>query len=303
MRSFALLGAALGLAVVAACYSGPRLDESSGGPTSRGTSTLDAGALEGLPCDLRDLLVRECVSCHGPEPKRGAKTSLVSRADLLAKAPGSERSVAEESLARMRNAADPMPPSGLLPTADLERFAAWVDAGMPEGSCSEGGAPPPEAPLVCTSGKTWPEAGRSGSNDDDDDDDDDDDEGSPLMNPGRACIDCHTREDDGPRLLVGGTVYPTLRERDDCYGIDGRTGASPVRVVLTDAQGRTLELPVGASGNFYAEAKRQSLTFPLRAKVTSARGERSMKDPVPHGDCNVCHSEASPKAPGRIVFP
>ena len=32
--------------------------------------------------------------------------------------------------------------------------------------------------------------------------------GSPDMNPGRACIACHTT-DDGPALTIAGTVYPT----------------------------------------------------------------------------------------------
>lgn len=133
---------------------------------------------------------------------------------------------------------------------------------------------------VCTSKKTWKNGDR----------------GSKLMRPGSACIDCHAKERKAPRFAFAGTVYPTLHEPDDCYGTP-----AGVSVVVTDANGRSRTATVNAAGNFFFEG---TLTPPLAAKIVAGGRERAMKEPVPTGDCNGCHTVTGAKdAPGRISPP
>lgn len=124
------------------------------------------------------------------------------------------------------------------------------------------------------------------------------------MNPGKACITCHLEtEDEGPIVQIGGTVYPSLHEKDLCYGIDGP--ASTARVIITDAAANTFELPVGRTGNFALEVEDQrNVVFPIRAKVVAAGRERAMSVAQHTGDCNSCHTEQGRNgAPGRILLP
>lgn len=134
--------------------------------------------------------------------------------------------------------------------------------------------------------------------------------GRPEMNPGRACVDCHRREREGPTLSVAGTAYYAPHEEDLCNGYSGdppgsRQGAATVRLI--DANGVSLTLPVNTAGNFFSEER---LAFPLRlAEVIGPTGvRRSMGEAVPHGDCNLCHTRQGTDtptglAPGRITVP
>jgi hypothetical protein len=134
---------------------------------------------------------------------------------------------------------------------------------------------------TCTSGLVW-----TGGN-----------HGSPSMHPGHACVDCHSRE-DAPQWTIAGTVYPSLHEEDDC---DGTRGG--LKVVVTDATGRSLTLAVNNAGNFYTN---QSVTFPIHAKVVNAAtgAETAMTDAQSSGDCNGCHTATgASSAPGRITAP
>ena len=46
------------------------------------------------------------------------------------------------------------------------------------------------------------------------------------------------------------------------------------------------------------------MAFPIKAKVVANGKERAMKDAVPSGDCNSCHTvKGDSNAPGRIVAP
>ncbi|HVJ19379.1 MAG TPA: hypothetical protein VM686_28360, partial [Polyangiaceae bacterium] len=201
------------------------------------------------------------------------------------------RSVGEEALARIRaTGTQHMPPAPIAPlsAAELAAFESWVNAGMPAGSCGSTSAPaanPYDTPVVCTSDRHW--AGG--------------DEESPAMYPGRACISCHEREDEGPRLAIAGTLYPTPHEPDDCNGAS-QTSADGVRVVVTDAGGNEHRLTPNAAGNFFIEAER--FAFPYTAKVEYDGRERVMLGPQSDGDCNGCHTEAGKNdAPGRILLP
>jgi hypothetical protein len=146
--------------------------------------------------------------------------------------------VAELALERMESTSAPMPPGAAptVPAAELEAFRAWILAGLPQGECgSEGGGP---IATVCTSQLYW-QMGEDnhvpgGAELDDD---------GPWMNPGKACISCHLEEeDDGPFVVLGGTVYPTLHEPDLCLGVNGAT--SDAHVVVTDAQHKTFTMPL-----------------------------------------------------------
>lgn len=134
--------------------------------------------------------------------------------------------------------------------------------------------------------------------------------GSPSMNPGRACLECHRRDRDAPIQSVAGTAFYAPHEEDLCNGYSGdppgsRQGAATVRLI--DANGVMLTLPVNAAGNFFTDDR---LAFPLRlAEVIGPTGlRRAMGEAVPHGDCNLCHTRQGTDtptglAPGRITVP
>jgi hypothetical protein len=199
--------------------------------------------------------------------------------------------MAVEALARMQSSSrDHMPPLGApQPTAaQIAAFDAWVQAGTPTASC---GSPPPEVPdpydtpVVCTSGRRW-----TSGNDE-----------SPLMHPGLACISCHTNdeEEEGPRFVIAGTVYPTPHEPNDCNGVVSNSGAT---IVVTDADGVEHRLTPNGAGNFFLEGR--TFALPYAAKVTYDGRERVMVGTQNDGDCNACHTEAGAnRAPGRIFLP
>lgn len=271
---------ALGLgACVDSAPAGPRpilwdAGHFDGGPPGR----IDTD----LPCDVAQLLARHCTSCHGSTPSAGALMPLVSHADLLAPAPTlPSQTVAERSLARMRDAMRPMPPAGAGPdAAAIAAFEAWIGAGTPAGTCTIDD--PFAGPGRCTSGTRW-----SGG-----------DDGSPLMYPGHGCVECHARMREGPLLRIAGTVYPSGHEPDSCNGMSGVDG---VRVEITTGSGRVLSLRPNAAGNFLYE---DEIAFPYTARVIRDGRVREMVSSQTSGDCNVCHTSAGVMdAPGRIVAP
>jgi hypothetical protein len=151
------------------------------------------------------------------------------------------------------------------------------------GSTGTGGTggDPFTAAAKCTSGTMWTGANR----------------GSTDMNPGRACITCHSTM-NGPALTIGGTVYPSAHEPDLCNGANGSNGA---RVVITGADGQTQTLTPGVSGNFNSRTR---VALPFTAKVTYMGRERAMVASQMSGDCNSCHTQNGTNgAPGRILLP
>jgi hypothetical protein len=117
------------------------------------------------------------------------------------------------------------------------------------------------------------------------------------MAPGQACIACHTSQ-GGPGFDVGGTVYPTGHEPDDCNG----SAAGGAVVTVTDRNGVSASFTASSvSGNFHGTA---ALTFPITARVTFQGKIRSMGSAVDTGDCNSCHTQTgASSAPGRITLP
>lgn len=266
--------------------AGPnRLMPNAGGPHG-GTVDSDFGV--DLPCEVATLLLEHCAACHA-----GAQSfapPLARHEDLVAPAAQAGMTVADASLASMRGALTAMPPARRLPESEVAPFAQWIADGMPSGTC-EGLVPPPASQLVCSSGAY---------RDDGDDDDED-------MFPGRACNQCHQSEndeedDEAPLFAFAGTVYPTVREPDDCVG------RGDAIVTLRDAAGRTWQLGTrSGSGNFMLRWPSSGLTFPVTAGVAANGGTLEMMQPLmspADGDCNRCHTQDGAfGALGRIFTP
>ncbi|MBL9026025.1 MAG: hypothetical protein JNL21_27785 [Myxococcales bacterium] len=248
-----------------------------------GTGGAGAGSSQqsSLPCDVA-AVIATCTSCHATaHPSGGVR--IAGRDDLLAVSSiDASQTVADRSIARMKDAASPMPPGAPLAADQIAVFEAWVAGGMPAGDCDGvGGAPPVE--VVCTSKTYWMRG----------------DEGSEDMHPGHACLDCHKKElgADAGKFPFAGTVFPTAHEEYDCNGIGGST------VVITEADGTTHTIPVRASGNFVLESE-AAVAWPIRAEVRRDGKVAAMQDPVDSGDCNSCHTALGAEgAPGRITPP
>ena len=119
-----------------------------------------------------------------------------------------------------------------------------------------------------------------------------------TMTPGEACVSCHANSGgEAPMLTLGGTVYPTAHEPDDCNGVNV-TGAT---IVITDAQGVVKTLTVDSVGNFQSSA---SITTPYTASISYSGNIVAMVTPQTSGDCNSCHDvNGENGAPGRIMLP
>ena len=245
------------------------------------------GSTSGLPCDVSQALASACLSCHG-SPPAGAPISLVTYADLTAAAPSdATKKVIEVAIARMQSSTNPMPPGGGATAADIKTLQDCLNAGLPMGSCggTDGGTNPYNTPEVCTSGKTWTSGNR----------------GSSSMNPGQACITCHSTNKDAPKFQIAGTVYPTAHEPNNCLGTSASSG---VTVVITDAGGTVITLTPNSSGNFYYLPRTTTLKMPYHAQVKSGTTIRAMSAAQMNGDCNSCHTDAGANgAPGRIMAP
>jgi mono/diheme cytochrome c family protein len=194
----------------------------------------------------------------------------------------------------LKSTTSPMPPPPAVPPtpAEFSVFEAWVTAGTPMGAtCTDGadaGVPPGvdagpptnyNTPPICTSNKTWTKGNH----------------GSPEMQPGGACITCHTIR-GGPAFAVAGTVYPTAHEPTECDGVNGG-----LTVIVTDKNGVVTNVPVNAAGNYFVSA---AIAAPFHVKVTDGTKTRSMVGSLTAGDCNSCHTETGANgAPGRIMAP
>jgi hypothetical protein len=282
--------------VMTACYASTVNDGSPGGASGRpgGSSSANAvpGGASGLPCEVVSALSK-CTTCHSATPTSGAPMALVTRIDLMtASAADPNVSNAARCVVRMQDAKSPMPPSGIAAKADVDAVSAWVSAGMPEGSCmTQPAAPDPafSGPVVCTSGMP------NGPTKD-----------GWTMNPGLACNACHAKDAPDKVLAWGGTVYATGHEPDQCVGVGSIAGAT---VVIADANGTELKLPVNSSGNFGMFAddpKATVLVAPFSARVEQGGKVRAMSRKLAkgEGDCNGCHTVAGTNgAPGRIALP
>ncbi|HEV8550534.1 MAG TPA: hypothetical protein VGQ57_15925 [Polyangiaceae bacterium] len=278
------------------------LQGGSGGNLAQGGTGADG---TGPLCDVLAVLQRECVSCHANPPLKGVPMPLVTYEDLVrADRTTPTITVAEASIARMKDPDGPMPPAPATPASatDIAALQAWLDAGKPSvcdpaaGGAGAAGAAgstgtvdnPYDTPVTCTSDQHWTRGNEESAN----------------MHPGAACIDCHTSggEEEGPRFTFAGTVFPTAHEPTDCNGLNG--GADSAEVVVVDANGTTFTMKVNSVGNFSYEARGAAVVMPYHAKVVVGGQERVMAEAQKSGDCNSCHTESGTQdAPGRIMAP
>ncbi len=120
-------------------------------PASDATDDEPAVPSTGLPCDVLDVLQRECQSCHGEMPKFGAPMPLTSYSDLMVPALSDpSRGVHDVMVDRLLDEASPMPPGGEseMDPADRQVLLDWIDAGAPEdpeSSCAAGEVPQDQA--------------------------------------------------------------------------------------------------------------------------------------------------------------
>jgi mono/diheme cytochrome c family protein len=155
---------------------------------------------------------------------------------------------------------------------------AMMAAAVTAAACGSGST----APTVCSSDSAW-----SGGN-----------EESPLMNPGQDCIECHTREGEGPKFQIAGTVMGATNDDDNCNGLSG------VTVELTGSDGQVHTFKTNAAGNFFSDEKGAAVVaMPYTARVISASGAvATMGAAQSSGSCNSCHTATGANgAPGRIT--
>ncbi len=262
-----------------------------GGEIHPPAGSHDAGELHptaggSLPCDVGHVLADRCLSCHGEPLEGSAPYPLNTYAALFDPAPGhAGQQVLDRMIARMTDPARPMPPSGAPPAEEVKVLIAWRAVGAPGTGCSTDPTEPPE--VVCSSNRYW----TSGN------------DGSERMNPGRACIACHTAEDDGPRFAFAGTLYPTVREPDRCNGVDPDQYPG-VQVEVIDANETVHAVSVNRAGNFFLRRSDANVVFPIRARVLYEGRVREMATPQQSGDCNACHTQDGMNgAPGRVRLP
>jgi len=98
--------------------------------------TMMVDPLTGFPCEVREVLQKNCASCHA-----GAQyvTRFTSRDDLLRPGNSTTTQLGAEIAVRVRpGATSPMPPYGVVqqPTlAERQLIDGWIQSGMPAGAC------------------------------------------------------------------------------------------------------------------------------------------------------------------------
>lgn len=135
--------------------------------------------------------------------------------------------------------------------------------------------------------------------------------GSPHMYPGRDCVGCHL-ENDGPQLMLGGTVYayiegdlapktPATQSGEDCFG------EKDVNVQVTGADGQLFDLTTNEAGNFFVEGNPEDLVKPFRVKilwdsVAGAEKTTVMGTTPSYGGCAHCHTVGLEPYPPRPMM-
>lgn len=269
--------------------AGPPRDAAVDVGQTIGTDAAMIHELTGVPCDVAQVLGTHCTVCHTQPPTGGAPLALLTRDDLIFElAPGDPTStIGALALEDMQRGIMPPPPSTPVPAADIQIFADWVAAGMPAGPATCPGTSPYDGPTTCTSGSRWTDG----------------DDGSELMHPGGACLTCHATVSNppDPQPTMGGTVYPSAHEPDDCNGVFG-DATDPIVVTVRDHDGNTISATANGAGNFLSY---DPIALPIEwATVTYQGRTRAMASPQPSADCNTCHTERGTLgAPGRILLP
>jgi mono/diheme cytochrome c family protein len=126
--------------------------------------------------------------------------------------------------------------------------------------------------------------------------------GSPTMEPGQDCMQCHAPKDSIPGATgqaadrtwtVAGTVFADPQARLDA-------GLEDAEILVTDDAGTALTLLSNEAGNFYTG---ETLVPPLHVQVQFGAHRMRMVESPPLGfSCNACHT-ANPVAVGSFTTP
>lgn len=81
-----------------------------------------------VPCPVALFLEMRCLECHGKRPKMGAPVSLINAASFAAPSM-SGLPLAQIVGERIQSMERPMPPTSLLPAAEIAPLLSWVKAG------------------------------------------------------------------------------------------------------------------------------------------------------------------------------
>ncbi len=150
------------------------------------------------------------------------------------------------------------------------------------GGTADSGPDPWSAPVGCASGAHYVGGANS------------------RMEPGVACVSCHTQSGEGPVGILG-TAYASAHDEDRCNGIAGSAYGDAYISVLDDQHVEVAQLPINAVGNFMGNEP-ASATYYVALVANGQTREMAMA--VPSGDCNSCHTQdGAVGAPGRILVP
>ena len=222
-----------------------------------------------------------CGTCHSQPQQYSATVPLASWHDFHVDSALSQGvPLWQDSLARLTDPSSRhMPVSPYeLGGAELTQISAWLQSGAHRYQCDGNGAPLPEIAepppqSTCEANARWLLG----------------DVGSDRMHPGGDCIACHAREREGPTYRFAGTVMLGLHDQEDCNGLTSSAEASPLRVVITGANGDEVSLPVNRVGNFFS-TRNISLPYTARILNTATGQTRFMLGPQTVGACNHCHT-------------
>lgn len=121
--------------------------------------------------------------------------------------------------------------------------------------------------------------------------------GSEEMYPGRDCVGCHIAN-DGPPLVLGGTIYPYIMDGPDVFAAQSGTdcfGLEGVTVRITDAQGLVLELTTNRAGNFFVEGNPNDFAKPFfNVELQMGDIKPTMPTKPLYGGCARCHDPSVP---------
>lgn len=146
------VAAVCGIALAAlACAAPPTSLSRDDDATAKKGKNGEEVTTTGLPCDVSEILVKNCQTCHGTTPKTGASVPLVTYEDLTKKFDG-ER-VLDRVQTRIHDKAKPMPPAAKLTDDQLDAIDRWIEGGAERSSasCETGKAPPATQPFECPS--------------------------------------------------------------------------------------------------------------------------------------------------------
>jgi hypothetical protein len=193
----------------------------------------------------------------------------VTISDMLATAKeDATKNEAQLSLARMQNAANPMPPTAVAnpaTAADIAAFQNWIN-GNYQGMCGDAGAAPATTNVFSDAGAFTSQTAGS------------------THNMGKNCMGgCHNH---------GFTFAGTLTD-------GAGNGVAGAEVRLVDANGKAISVYTGTNGNFHSST---SWTAPAHVGARNAANTVLMVTSLAstNGGCNGCHVTGGTVVPIHI---